>query len=319
MKCKGCGVKLQNTVQNALGYTKTLESELCERCFKIRNYNKYQSVVKSNDDYIKILNSIDNELVVLVIDVLNINEDYSSIISNIKGDVLVVFTKRDGLSYKIDDNKILNYDLGFDYIDSIVVSSNKNYNFDLLYSKILKYKKSENVYVVGYSNVGKSTLINKLIYNYSDLDSEITVSMLPSTTLDTIEIKLNDMTLIDTPGVIDEGNIINYVDSKTLKKIMVKREIKPVTYQVKEKQYIYIEDICVIESTYNNFTFYISNALNIKRRKHLNTDLKENILRIKPGQDIVIDGLGFIKASKAEVIKIYTLDKVNVFNRDNLI
>ena len=52
--------------------------------------------------------------------------------------------------------------------EKIVISSNKNYNFDALYELINKYKKSENVYVVGYTNAGKSTMINKIIYNYSD-------------------------------------------------------------------------------------------------------------------------------------------------------
>ena len=50
-----------------------------------------------------------------------------------------------------------------------------------------KYKNSSNVYFVGYTNSGKSTLINKIIYNYSDISSMITTSSLPNTTIDTIE------------------------------------------------------------------------------------------------------------------------------------
>ena len=36
---------------------------------------------------------------------------------------------------------------------------------DLVFEKINELKTSENVYVVGYTNSGKSTLINKIIYN----------------------------------------------------------------------------------------------------------------------------------------------------------
>ena len=47
--------------------------------------------------------------------------------------------------------------------------------------------------------------------------------------------------------------------------------------------------------------------------------LKENMIRVKKGQDIVISGLGFIKVMKDEVIKIKTLDKVDVYTRTSLI
>ena len=55
---------------------------------------------------------------------------------------------------------------------------------------IMKYKKSNNVYVIGYTNAGKSTLVNKFLKNYGSYNGEITVSNLPSTTLDLIENKV---------------------------------------------------------------------------------------------------------------------------------
>ena len=33
-KCIGCGIALQNTDKEKLGYTKNLENKYCERCFK---------------------------------------------------------------------------------------------------------------------------------------------------------------------------------------------------------------------------------------------------------------------------------------------
>ena len=38
-KCVGCGIKLQEKDKNELGYTPYLNNELCERCFKLKNYN----------------------------------------------------------------------------------------------------------------------------------------------------------------------------------------------------------------------------------------------------------------------------------------
>ena len=73
-KCTGCGVVLQNINKDKLGYTTSLNNKLCERCFKIRNYNEYSRVLKDNEDYINILKNINpNDLVVLVVDLFNFN------------------------------------------------------------------------------------------------------------------------------------------------------------------------------------------------------------------------------------------------------
>lgn len=321
-KCNGCGALLQSNDINDIGYINN-NGNLCERCFRIKHYGDYKKVSKNNLDFIEILKTIDktNDLVILVIDIFNINKNINEITRYLNNDILLVFTKRDILPLKISDEKLLDYDLKINCVDKMIVSSNKNYNFDNLYEKINKYKKSNNVYIVGSTNAGKSTLINKLIYNYSDLENDITTSILPSTTLDTIEIKMNsDLTLIDTPGILDENNIINYVDIKLLKKILPKKEIKPTTYQVKTKQYINIEDILVICSNQNNLTLYFSNELKINRTfKEKENDLIEHSIRVKKYSDIVITGLGFIKVNKDEVIKIWTLPNVDIYVRKSLI
>ena len=182
--------------------------------------------------------------------------------------VNLVLTKRDLMPLSLHDEKLLSYKdkLKIKTVDEVVVSSNKNYNMDELFDKINKYKKSDKVYVVGYTNAGKSTLINKLIYNYSDLDSDITVSILPSTTLNTIDIKLDDnLTLIDTPGILDSGNIFNYLNGKELKYITPNKEIKPITYQIKDTQYIMIDKYAKVVASNNNLTFFFANNMKIDR------------------------------------------------------
>lgn len=328
-KCTGCGAVFQCENINQEGYIKKEnieKSKLCERCFRIIHYNEYQVIEKDNEEFISILKEIDktDDLVILVIDLLNINKDLKSILSYLHNNILAVYTKRDLLPLLIKDEKILSYNekLKLNVIDSVVVSSKKNYQFDLLLDKIMKYKTSDNVYVIGYSNTGKSTLINKLIKDYSINPIQITTSMLPSTTIGTISIPLNDdLTIIDTPGILESGSIINFVDANMLKKILPKKEIRPITYQVKKKQFIWIEDILELElENDNNFTFYLSNQLKIERKfKQKNTKLKKNVVRVKPNQDIVIAGLGFIKVSYEDVIIIYTLDGVDVYTRDSLI
>ena len=264
-KCKGCGAFLQDSNDKFEGYTTNINNDLCERCFRIKNYNEYKLVDKNNIEFTDILKDINktNDLVVLLVDLFNIPINLKEITEYLNNDILLVLTKKDIFSYKIPDEKFLSYNYGINYIDSLVVSSNKNYNFDLLYEKINKYKKSNKVYIVGYTNSGKSTLINKFVHNYSKNNVNITTSNLPSTTLNTLEIVIDDdLTLVDTPGILDNSNI----DVNLLKKVIPKKEIKPITYQIHSKQYIYIEDIIKIESIDNNLTIYFSNDLKIERK-----------------------------------------------------
>ena len=305
-KCQGCGVLCENT--------------LCERCFRIKHYNDYKVITKTNNDFIPILENISksNDLVLLVVDLFNIG-DLSLIRKYLKNDILLVLTKRDLLPKSVSFDKLFDYDYGIDYIDKIIISSNKNYNFDELLDKINKYKKSNNVYIVGFTNAGKSTMINKLIYNYSDNKTEITTSPLPSTTLNTIEINLGDLTLIDTPGLLSEGDIANYVSGEELKKIIPKKEIKPITYQIKGFQTIVVDDYLLIEANDIDLTFYVSNNLKIERYyKKINTNLKKHVIEVNHN-DIVIKGLCFIKTNKKGVLNVYTLDKVSVFTRRSII
>lgn len=326
-KCIGCGVTLQNINREKLGYTSNLDNNLCERCFRIRNYNDYKFVIKDNNDYISILKDITKtkDLVVLVVDLFNISKSLEDISKYINNNILLVLSKRDILPKSCYDKKFIEYfnNYNLNIIDTVVISSNKNYNLDLLYKKINNYKTSNRVYVVGFTNSGKSTLINKIIYNYSNIDTVITTSSLPSTTIDSIEIKVDDdLTLIDTPGLLDVGDISNNIESFTLKHIIPTKEIKPITYQIKSRQTIIIEDLVRVDlCNKNSMTIYMSNNLKIKRIYNDTNELKnlkKYEFNIDKDSDVVIQGLGFIKFTDKDRITIY-VDKASVFVRKNLI
>lgn len=327
-KCIGCGSILQNSNKNDIGYTPNLNGNLCERCFRIRNYNEYKFVVKDNNDFIKILKDINNtnDLVILVVDLFNISKNLEEIFKYIKNDIILVLTKRDILPKSCYDEKFKSYfdNYNFNIVDKVVISSFKNYNLDCLYNKIIKYKKSNKVYVVGFTNSGKSTMINKFIYNYSNSDTVITTSNLPSTTIDSIEVDIDDsLTLVDTPGILDSGDISNYIDGTVLKRIIPNKEIHPITYQIKTDQTIIIDDLVRLDlKPKNNITIYVSNNLSIDRY-YKNIDKLKNLekheIYVEDNSDVVIQGLGFIKFTYKEEITLYTKKEVKVFTRNNLI
>ena len=327
-KCVGCGSVLQTIDKELQGYTRDTSNELCERCFRIKHYSDYKLISKSNNEFINILSNIGNtdSLVVLVVDLFNIPKDIEIIGKYLNNDILLVLTKRDILPLSVYDVNLVNYfnRYNLNIIDTIIISSIKNYNFDNLLGLIRKYKTGKSVYVVGFTNAGKSTMINKILYNYTDKKPIITTSMLPSTTIDSIEIEIDDeLTLIDTPGLLDDNNIIDSVDIDTMKKIVPKSEIKPITYQIKCKQTIFIDSLVRLDVSNNNsLTFYMSNKLKIDRifkDSDKFTNLKKHVLEVYEDSDIVINGLGFIKVVRKDKITLYTKDNVEVYVRDSLI
>lgn len=311
-KCMGCGNILKDD---------ELEHNICNRCFRLKHYGEYHVTNKDNSDYLKIINNIDSDdLVIYVTSLLNLTIMNLSKFKN----VIVVLTKRDILPKSVKDNKIIDYVKNhYNFKDIEVISSIKNYNLDNLISKVEKYNKKK-VYLIGNTNSGKSTLLNKLIENYSESDIDITTSMYPSTTLDTIEVKINDIEFIDTPGIIDNGSVINYIDYKMLKKITPKKEVKPRTYQIKGKGNLVIEDLVRIdyETNDNSMTIYIANSVNILRVGEGNPrlkDLPKREFNLKNDKDIVVTDLCFIKFVKGLKVKIYANNNINVYERDNLI
>lgn len=320
-KCHGCGITLQDKDIDKLGFTKNINSELCERCFRIKHYNDYKRVIKDNNYVLDLLKKIDSKsLVVLAIDITNIPESLELINKYIKNDILLVFSKADLLPSEMYDGKLdkIANSLNIKYVDKLLVSSNKNYNLDLLMEKINQHKKTNNVYFVGFSNSGKSTLLNKIIYDYTDLNEVITTSLLPSTTLDLIEIKINDeLTIIDTPGLLEEGNLIDVVDPSYLGKIMPKKKINPRVYQVKGKQLINIEDIITLGLTDSNIVLYISN--NLKVTREYNKEITGLEFDLNKNEDLIIPGLGFISFKTKTHVVIKTDYKISIFKRNKLI
>ena len=331
-KCLGCGVTLQDANLLQEGYTTSLENDLCQRCFRMKNYGEYQVVTKSNEEYLDILKDValTKDLVLYVTDLLNLEKDIEEIRNLIPNKMILVLNKIDVLPKSVKEEKLINYlkSMNINFEEVIVISANKNYNIDYLLKRIKYHQTSKNVYVVGHTNAGKSSLINKLIKNYSDNTQELTMSPLPSTTLNMVTIEINDhLTLIDTPGLVESGSILNQVDEKMMKKISPKKEIKPRTYQIRKGQSIVIEDLVridYVEGEKNSFTLFISNDLKVKRLLNLfnNEELKDKnkiTYNMKYDEDLVISGLGFIKIVNKGTIDIYIDKDVETFTRRSLI
>ncbi|MGL4952536.1 MAG: ribosome biogenesis GTPase YqeH [Culicoidibacterales bacterium] len=363
LRCIGCGAAIQSEDQNLAGFVpaKVLENNneeavVCRRCFRIKHYNELNDVELNDDDFLRLLHGIgDHEaLVVMLVDIFDFNGSWINGINRfVNGNpVLLVGNKADILPHSAKQSKLKHWmtkearSMGLVPIDVALMSAGKGNGLDEVTELIHKYREGRDVYVIGCTNVGKSTFINALLKRFANETKDIiTVSNYPGTTLDVIAIPFDETSsIIDTPGIINRDQMAHHVDRDALMLISPKKEIKAKTYQLQQQQTLFFGGLArfdYITGSKNNFTTYIANDVNIHRTKleradelfadhagellqpiaHSRLVRHEFNLRANEKVDLVISGLGWITAWPNEKITValHAPVGVAVFVREALI
>lgn len=352
-KCIGCGVDIQTEDPQKIGYSPKQEAEYCQRCFQIKHYNKASETNLDSQDYLDVLHNIEpNSLVIYVIDIFDFHGSFINGLNRITStnDILLVGNKLDLFPKSVNPNKIVHWmrksakDMGLKVLDAEVISSVKKLRIENIIDLINKYQDGRNVYVVGCTNVGKSTFINSLIEYFTGEENVITTSVFPGTTISTIEIEMNDAYLIDTPGVINEHQVVHFMD-KSLKDIIPYKGIKPMVYQVLSEQSFYIGGFARLDYIHGplaSFVFYNANKVPVRRTKTINAEryyennrntllvppvetekqklgeFKQHKLNLSPNQDLVISGLGFVTVNEKATILLHLPENLKYFIRESI-
>lgn len=339
-KCLGCGAIIQTDNPDVKGYIdkkvylKRQEDFYCQRCFELRHYNRNHEYPFQIDEYQKNLTKIaqDKGLIVYVIDLFDLE---GSLITNINtlfktNDILIVLNKVDLYLNSLNLNKVETYIRQYlkqkkiKFLDLQIISSFKSSHIISLIEKIKEYKGNRNVYFVGMTNVGKSSIINQIIKHFTHNKDLITVSNMMNTTLDNIYIPFDDKTyLVDTPGLVNPKHLMMFINKSTLDMITPNNYIRPKTFQLNPGQTLFIAGFLRIdfaEGARSSFVTNFRNDLLIHRTKLENADLFyqehiDDILKIPTNEerkklgglktievdfdlnekkDIVISGMGYV-------------------------
>lgn len=335
--CQGCGVAIQTEDKEKPGYVpqSALNSEevICQRCFRLKHYNEIQDVPYTDGDFLKMISQISQtkSLVVKIVDIFDFSGSFIKSLHRLTGNnpIILIGNKIDLLPKSTNLNRLKNWmkksaaDYGLTVQDVYLVSSTTGKGFDQVKAAIQSYRKGKDVYVVGCTNVGKSTFINHLISESTGTKDAITTSYFPGTTLGFIDIPLdNKASLFDTPGVINRSQMSHYLSTKDIKAITPNKEIKARVYQINHQQTLFVGGLIrldFIKGEKQSFVLYFANSLSIHRTKLEKADqlyvdhlgdmlsppsmeskdeypaLQERTFKINGDKtDIVLPGLGWI-------------------------
>lgn len=289
-KCVGCGIKLQEKDKNELGYTPNLNNALCERCFKLKNYNilTNKGINIDNDKLINKINEL-NTCVLFLVDFINLDSEVIEAYKKIKSKKILIITKADIIPKNIKYQKLIqNIKNIYDIKEDLILTSSKTkINIKTITKLCLEEK---NICLAGFTNAGKSSLINALV------GSDITVSKKSNTTQDFIKLNVDGINIYDAPGFMSNINRENIPRSI----------IRPITYQFPSKHYLLIQDIKLNILENANFTIYVGNEANIIRRKE-NENVECKII-VPKNSDVIIKGFCFINFKNTCMISLNTKD-----------
>jgi ribosome biogenesis GTPase YqeH len=294
-------------------------------------------------------------LILNVVDIFDFNGSLIPGLHRFVGDnpVLLVGNKVDLLPKSLKRGRLTQWmrerahEEGLRPIDILLTSARKSNEMADLLEKIEEYRNGRDVYVVGVTNVGKSTLINQIIKQTAGVQDLITTSQFPGTTLDKIEIPLDDgHYLFDTPGIIHRHQMAHYLGKKDLKIIAPHKEIKPKVYQLNAGQTLFLGGLArfdFIQGDRAPFVAYVSNDIDPHRtklekadafyEKHIGgllqpprpdevesfPELVRFEFSIKEKSDIVFAGLGWVTVTKPAVVAGWAPKGVDVLTRKALI
>lgn len=318
-RCAHCGVVLQNKNKEKRGYigidfeNYPQESILyCDNCFNQMQINAVNVSQSVSQDVLYILRDAiaTDALIVYVVDLFLHNGSLKKeLINKIKrNDILVIGSKRDLLPEKASDETIAKFikdafvEAGVEPVDVLLVSASKNYQIDLLKEEIKKYRKKHDVYVIGSSLSGKSTMIDKLLMNYENKTRKpIHSEIYPGTNSKVMHIPLDNSTsLYELPGLELDDTVIGIVEKNLWKYIIPKKEIKARKIRLSEKETIVVGGLGAIsleEGKTTEMSAYFSEAVEIKKMASKSTDLffRTNLVRrdLRPVSELITSFMNF--------------------------
>ncbi|OMJ86168.1 hypothetical protein SteCoe_12371 [Stentor coeruleus] len=327
---------------------------ICMRCFKISKYGTLPEVSCAIDTKTPI-NSLKEifepikhySIIIKVVDIIDFNGSFIKEVYDLASDkkchLILVLNKFDALPVGAKETRIfqwaVNSTRGLISEQNIcAVSSRTGFGFDKVIKLLrqLTEKIDRKIYVIGATNSGKSSFINKLseqcwnlpMEKYKKPSFELTTSSFPGTTLSPIEVPLKSLgvRIIDTPGIPTFSQVTFKIPPEDAKMLIPNKKINPIVLTATEEFSFWIGAMArieLIEGDFKYLTFFVSQNTSVhKTKRELGLDVYDRqagkllwpkydgevewikheaevycVANKRAARDIVIHGLGWVSVT----------------------
>ncbi|KAF0389847.1 ribosome biogenesis GTPase YqeH [Gigaspora margarita] len=255
------------------------ERIFCHRCYNLLYYNRvtsdtWQESLTTDKSILSFLKKKDDAIIVTVVDIFDfpgsLLEDLDILIGTDKQNILVA-NKMDLLPNDVNETRIKRWlyekckKFGLTNISDIfLISAKKNWKVQELAQTMSTIRSGfDDIYLIGKTNVGKSELINSFLrcMVVDGWRHKVTSSPIPGTTMGMLGLPLTLFKetfgvnpkgfhfpqtcrhLFDTPGIINENQLINLLTEEELKITIPQKYIKPLTFALTPGKTIFLEGL----------------------------------------------------------------------------
>lgn len=273
-RCSGCGIILQTENEQALGFVKSMDHDLCLDCFNLKHYSKVinQNVIKGD---VPIVSEDALIIYVLSINHLSLRLKYRLDRHFPNSKYILVLNHIDTLEKSVHLGRMIHKikaeaaQLNMRFDDIIPVSALQDYNVDILIESMKYHQHKKNIYLIGFQNSGKSLLYRR-IAEHLNQETPVLSGKKPGLTQHNFELPFNHKKLIDTPGIFLEGSIASFIPYEAYKHLTIEARIKPRNFQLNPLQSVYIGGIAAfsyLDGPMRGITFYAAAKTNLHRTK----------------------------------------------------
>ena len=353
--CQGCGAEIQSSSKQAYGFLPehlcNQEPLLCQRCFRINHYGKDEiGPVLAESSLVAIREGLAwSSGVVLIVDILDFDAglppEFIALLRN--KNTLLAVNKVDLIPERTPLREVERWvrqrlkDCGLFKAKVTLVSAVNGYGFPTLADELDSLGKK--ILFAGVTNVGKSSVLQRLLRmrvgGGQHNAIKPTVSPYPGTTVSVSMWNCpGGLVLSDSPGYVPEGRISDMVSPERAIEIIPHRSLSSHLYPVKAGDLLFIKGLAAVECLAGDenglLIGFTGSGVEWKKstNKHLEKWLEKDVadreislwesseLTLAPGQDLVINGLGWISARKGRFkLNVHIPKDVQVLIRPNLI
>lgn len=250
-RCPGCGALFQSVNPQEKGYIPAEvlgrgDEVLCARCFSLVHYHRDCPLPFEAARYQALLATIarSRALVVAVVDLFDLEGTFLTDLNRWfpSSPLLLIANKADLFPRETKREKLMTYlertcaRQGVKASASLVATANSHDDAPAILAAIERLRRTspapDDVYFIGRTNVGKSSLLKMLSYAAKMPAPSLTVSDMVSTTQDLITIPMpSGVRFHDTPGLLNPSSANTYLTKASLDKVVPKKAVHPAVLQ----------------------------------------------------------------------------------------